>query len=111
MLSKKTDIILKNAGIIWLRPVKTSVKAMKVIDSTAIDAVILDADLDPAVVVPVIALLEERAIPFIFAIRPIWDGKTTAGFVLSDRNNDMLRIGNNLFPAAYKGPREHSLTQ
>lgn len=98
LLSKNTEISLKSAGIIRLGPDHMSVKAVKAIDSTAIDTVILGA----AAVVPVIALLEERATPFVFAIPPTRDSKSTAGFVLSDRNNDLWKIGISLFPLPSK---------
>lgn len=102
LLTKKTKSRLKSAGIIQLGPVCTSDHALKAIETMAVDAVILDAALDPAAVFPLIARLQELAIPFIFALTPTQDGTSRAGFVLSDRDSDLLRIGNSLFPPPAK---------
>ena len=98
LLTKKTESSLKNAGIIPLGPVGTVEEALSAVESVNIDAVILDVALDATLIFPVIARLDEKAVPFIFAAPPTREYKNPAGFVLSDRNRDLVRIGHVLFP-------------
>jgi hypothetical protein len=67
-----------------------------------IDAVILDAALAPSAVFPLITELEHRVIPFIFSVPPTRYGHSTGGFVLSERDSDLLKIGDSLFPPPAK---------
>ncbi len=98
LLTKKTESSLRNVGIIPLGPVETIEEALRTVESVTIDAVILDIALDATLIFPVIARLDEKAVPFIFAAPPAREYKNPAGFVLSGRDSDLLRIGHVLFP-------------
>ena len=97
-LTKKTEGALHNAGIISLGPVETVGQALKALESGNIDAVILDVALNANLIIPVIARLDEKAVPFVFAAPSSRKGQIPAGFVLSGRESDLLKIGNVLFP-------------
>ncbi len=59
----------------------------------------MDVTLEPEAVLPVVAELEQSAIPFIFALsdNPILDSLGFAGFVLSARHRDLSTIAEALF--------------
>jgi DNA-binding response OmpR family regulator len=99
LLSEEAAARLANVGAVVLGPVSTADQALDYLESEQIDAVVMDVALEPEAVLPLIAELEQGAIPFIFALsdNPRLDSKRFAGFVLSARHRDLSTIAEALF--------------
>ena len=99
LLSEEARSRLAKAGTIVLGPVNTANQALDYVKNKAVDAVIMDVALEPEAVLPLIAELEQSAIPFIFALsdNPRLDSQRYAGFVLSARHRDLFTIAEALF--------------
>jgi len=104
LLSDEAETRLVGAGATILGPVSTAQQAIDHVQNGGVDAVVLDVALEPETVLPLIVELEEKSIPFIFALaaNPRLDTKRFTGFVLSDRDRDLSTIAEALF-------RRHSM--
>ncbi|AIK41397.1 MULTISPECIES: transcriptional regulator [Brucella] len=99
LLSEEAGACLTKAGAVVLGPVNTAYQALYYLERERVDAVVMDVTLEPEAVLPVVAELEQSAIPFIFALsdNPILDSLGFAGFVLSARHRDLSTIAEALF--------------
>lgn len=99
LLSAEAQAELANAGATVVGPVATTGNALDALAAGGIDAVVMDVDLEPETVLPLIAKLEEDSVPFIFALsdNPRLDSQRFAGFVLSARKTDLSTIALALF--------------
>lgn len=99
LLSDEAGSRLAAIGAAVLGPVHTAQHALDHVESGGVDAVVLDVGLEPETVLPLIAELEEKSIPFVFALaaNPRLDTKRFAGFVLSDDDRDLGTIAEALF--------------
>lgn len=102
LLTEEIEAKLKKSGAVPLGPVGTSDQAIDVIEHLSVDAVIFDVALKPAAVTPLITYLEDKMIPFIFALSEISShvGEPIAKFVMSARKSDLSRIAGALFPSS-----------
>ncbi len=100
LLSDEAGNKLAAIGAVILGPVHTAAQALEHIgDGGQVDAAVLDVALEPEAVMPVVQKLEEKSIPFVFALpaNPRLDLQGFAGFILSDREQDLAAIAEALF--------------
>lgn len=99
LLSEEAAQKLGSIGAFILGPVNTIEQGLRYLESNLVDAAILDVALEPAAVLPLVEALETRSTPFVFAlpVNPAIDSKGFAGFVLSNRDNDLSVIAEALF--------------
>jgi len=105
LLSDQTETRLTQLGTTLVGPVHDEQNALAALQTSVVHAAVLDVALDTTVILPVITALEQRRIPFLFAVAGSPGTQADyPGFNLSPRDADLQLIASTLF---LKLPTDH----
>jgi len=98
-LSEEAERRLTDLGVRLSGPFNHPSQVLYHLAMSPVDAVILDVTLEPEEALPVVAALDKRSIPFVFALssNPSLDGRQFDGFLLSGDKDDLIAISTALF--------------
>jgi hypothetical protein len=98
LLSDQTGARLTRLGTTLVGPLHDKQDALAALHSGVVHAAVIDVALDTTVILPVITALEQRRIPFLFAVAGSPDAQADyPGFILSPRDADLRLIASTLF--------------
>ena len=104
-MTDQTRRVFETSGAVIIGPARSVDKALDLLEQVRIDAAILDINLDPEAIFPLVDKLDERGVPFVFVTgdeKSAMPGRYR-GFVLCDKPEELASVAAALFGPEPRG--------